>query len=69
MLTNAVLSFLGKAYLYLRFRNKDQVQRQLRSKYEGEFRNAGTMLLADIFMAIAVVVFVAGIAAILYFIF
>lgn len=69
MLSNAVLSFIGKSYLYLRFRNSDKVQGQLRSKYEGEYRNAGTMLLADIFMAIAVVVLVAGVAAILYFIF
>jgi hypothetical protein len=69
MLSKAILAFLGKAYLYLRFRNKEMVNSQLRSKYEGQFRNAGTMLLADIFMALAVVVFVALIAAILYFIF
>ncbi len=69
MLSEAILTFLGKAYLYLRFRNKNEVQNQLRRKYEGHFKNAGTMLLADIFMALAVVVFVALFAAMLYFIF
>ncbi|MFD2248117.1 hypothetical protein [Pontibacter ruber] len=52
----------------LRFGNKEQVQQELQRKYEGQFRNAGTVLLADTFMALAVVAIVGLIAAVLYFI-
>ncbi|RDV13445.1 hypothetical protein DXT99_19855 [Pontibacter diazotrophicus] len=62
-----MLSLLGRSYLYLRFRNKEKVQQELTRKYEGQFRNAGTMLLADIFMALAVVAVVSLIAAGVYF--
>lgn len=65
---NNALSLLGKAYLYLRFREKGRVQRELAQKYEGHFENAATVLLADIFMALAVVAVVSLLAGILYFV-
>ncbi|WP_162052010.1 hypothetical protein [Pontibacter pamirensis] len=61
-----MLSFLGRSYLYLRFRNTEKVQQELTRKYEGQFKNAGLVLLADILMALAVVTVVALIAAVLY---
>lgn len=61
-------SFLGKAYLHLRFRDKEKVQQELERKYEGQFRNAGVVLLADIFMALAVVAVVSMLASLLYFV-
>jgi len=62
----AILSLLGRAYLYLRFRDRGKVQQELARKYEGQFRNAGTVLLADIFMALAVVAVVSLLAAAIY---
>lgn len=66
VLGEAILSFIGRFYLYLRFRNKEKVQQELTRKYEGQFSNAGIVLLADIFMALAIVAVVALIAAVLY---
>ena len=63
-----MLSFIGRIYLYLRFINKVRVQQELEKKYEGQFRNAGVVLLFDGFMALAVVAVVALIAAVLYFV-
>jgi hypothetical protein len=63
-----MLSRLGKVYLNLRLRSQEQVQRELQQKYEGQFRNAGLTLLFDLLMALAVVVFVAIIAAVIYFV-
>ncbi|MFD3000804.1 hypothetical protein ACFS7Z_10565 [Pontibacter toksunensis] len=68
VLGEAILSLLGRIYLYLRFRNKVKVQQELTRKYEGQFRNAGVVLLADIFMALAVVVVVSMLAVLLYFV-
>ncbi|MHA6248947.1 hypothetical protein ACXYMU_13470 [Pontibacter sp. CAU 1760] len=65
---NNALSLLGKAYLYLRYREKGRVQRELAQKYQGQFENAATVLLADIFMALAVVVVVSLLAGALYLI-
>lgn len=68
LFNDSALSRLGKVYLRLRFRKKEQAQRELQAKYEGKYRNAGIVLLADLFMAFAVVAFVALIAAVLYFV-
>ena len=62
-----ILACLGKAYLYFRFRNKAKVQQELQRKYEGQLRNAGTVLLADMAMALAVVAIASLLAAALYF--
>jgi hypothetical protein len=62
----SMLSFLGKAYMHIRFRNREKVQKELDKKYEGQFKNAGTMLLADIFMALATVIVISIIAVLLY---
>ncbi|MFD2513654.1 hypothetical protein ACFSRY_07230 [Pontibacter locisalis] len=62
----SLLSVLGKSYLYFRFRNQEKVQQELIRKYEGRFENAGTVLLADIFMALAVVTAVTLVAGIIY---
>ncbi|WP_439881674.1 hypothetical protein ACSX1A_00670 [Pontibacter sp. MBLB2868] len=64
----SILSVLGRAYMYLRYRDERKVQHELVRKYEGQFRNAGTVLLADIFMAVAVVAVVSMLAALLYWI-
>lgn len=64
----ALLPLLGKIYLYLRFREKEKVRQELERKYEGQFKNAGTVLLADTFMALAVVAVVSIIATVLYLI-
>ena len=65
-LTDSILLRLGKLYLHLRLRNKEKVARELSIKYEGQYRNAGLMLLFDVFMALAVVVAVAILAGVLY---
>ncbi|PRY13210.1 hypothetical protein CLV24_106125 [Pontibacter ummariensis] len=65
---DTVLSIFGKLYLYLRLRKTEQVQQELERRYEGQFRNAGLVLLFDLLMALAVVVFVAVFAGLLYFI-
>ncbi|GAB3535318.1 hypothetical protein GCM10027443_24130 [Pontibacter brevis] len=64
-----MLSFIGRAYLYFRFRDEQKVKQELARKYEGQYRNAGVVLLADIFMALAVVAVVSLLAAVLYFLF
>lgn len=68
LLIERILSFLGRLYLHLRFQKDKEVQRELRHKYEGAYRNAGIVLLFDIFMTLAVVAIVILIAAVLYFI-
>jgi len=67
LLGDLILSFAGKAYLLLRLRNKEQVQRELERKYEGRFRNAGLVLLFDVLMALAAAAIIGLIAAVLYF--
>ncbi len=64
-LTEALLVRMGKLHLYLRYRG-GQAERELHRKYEGQFRNAGLVLLFDLFMALAVVVVVAVVAGVLY---
>lgn len=66
-LTDAILSRSGKIYLQLRLRSKEKIERELTIKYEGQYRNAGLMLMFDVFMALAVVGVVALIALVLYF--
>ncbi len=44
------------------------MRQELERKYEGQFKNAGTVLLADTFMALAVVAVVSIIATVLYLI-
>jgi hypothetical protein len=65
-LTEAILVRMGKLHLYLRYRG-GQAERELYRKYEGQYRNAGLVLLFDLFMALAVVVVVAVVASIVYF--
>ncbi|ARS34069.1 hypothetical protein [Pontibacter actiniarum] len=67
LIGDVILVLIGKAYLYLRFRNKEKVKQELSRKYEGQFRNAGVVLLIDALMAVLIVAFVALIAAVLYF--
>ena len=67
LLGEIIFSFIGRFYLYLRYRDKEKVQQELTRKYEGQYRNAGVVLLVDIFMALAVVAIVSLIAAVLYF--
>jgi hypothetical protein len=62
-----MLSRLGRIYLYLRLRSRERVQRELHRRYEGRFRNAGLTLLFDLLMALAVVAFVAILAAVIYY--
>jgi hypothetical protein len=57
----------GKLYLKFRLRNKQKIERELLVKYEGQYRNAGLVLLFDIFMAMAVVVIVCIVALVVYF--
>ncbi|WP_162425674.1 hypothetical protein [Pontibacter pudoricolor] len=66
-LTDAFLSWSGKLYLKLRFRNKAKIAHELTIKYEGQYRNVGLMLLFDVFMALAVVAIVGLLAIVLYF--
>lgn len=66
-LTDSILSRSGKLYLQLRLRDKAKIERELSVKYEGQYRNAGLMLLFDIFMALAVVAIVGLLAIVLYF--
>ncbi|TPE40634.1 hypothetical protein [Pontibacter mangrovi] len=63
-----LLEKMGKLYLHWRLRHPEKVQRELRVKYEGRYRNAGLVLLFDLLMALAVVVVVAIVAAVLYFV-
>ncbi|SFH29282.1 hypothetical protein [Pontibacter chinhatensis] len=65
-LANRILSKVGKLYLYLRLRAPQKIKRELSIKYEGQYRNAGLMLLFDFLMAIGVVVFAFAGTAILY---
>ncbi|GGG28688.1 hypothetical protein [Pontibacter amylolyticus] len=65
-LSEAILVRMGKLHLYLRHRGTEEAQQELHRKYEGQYRNAGLVLLFDLFMALAVVVVVAVLAGILY---
>jgi hypothetical protein len=62
-----LLAKAGRLYLKLRLRNPEKIQRELSIKYEGQYRNAGLMLLFDVFMAVAVVVVVGLVAIVLYY--
>jgi hypothetical protein len=66
-LTDVVLSRSGKLYLQLRLRDKAKIDRELTMKYEGQYRNAGLMLLFDVFMALAAIAIVGLIAIVLYY--
>lgn len=65
---DTILEGIGRRYLYLRLRKQERVARELQVKYEGKYKNAGLVLLFDLFMALAVVTFVLIIAAALYFV-
>ena len=67
VLGDRLLAKAGKLYLQLRLRNPEKIQRELSIKYEGQYRNAGLMLLFDVFMAVAVVAVVGLVALLLYF--
>ncbi|WP_299824908.1 hypothetical protein [uncultured Pontibacter sp.] len=60
------LERIGELYLQLRLRTPEKIERELSIKYEGQYRNAGLVLLFDVFMALAVVAAVVVLAAILY---
>ena len=57
---------IGRLYLYRRFKAAEQVERELRTRYEGRYYNAGLALLFDLLMAIGVVIAVALLAGVLY---
>lgn len=57
----------GKLYLKTRLRKPEKIERELTIKYEGQYRNAGLMLLFDVFMALAVLAIVSFLAVVLYF--
>ncbi|EJF08484.1 MULTISPECIES: hypothetical protein [Pontibacter] len=63
-LSEAILERMGRFHLYLRYRGRGE--QELHRKYEGQYRNAGLVLLFDLFMALAVVVVVAVLAGIVY---
>ncbi|WP_266204355.1 hypothetical protein [Pontibacter kalidii] len=65
-LGNKLLTKAGKLYLYLRLRAPGRIKRELSVKYEGQYRNAGLMLLFDFLMALGVVAFAFVGTAILY---
>ncbi|GAA4440470.1 hypothetical protein GCM10023188_37720 [Pontibacter saemangeumensis] len=64
--TDAMLARTGKLYLQLRLGKQKRVQQVLDQKYEGQYRNAGLVLLFDLLMAFAAVAVVCLIAVILY---
>ena len=57
---------IGRLYLCRRYKAEEQVERELRTRYEGRYYNAGLVLLFDLLMAIAVVAAVALLAGLLY---
>ncbi|MBX0333103.1 hypothetical protein K3G39_07625 [Pontibacter sp. HSC-14F20] len=63
-LSEAILVRMGKLHLYLRYKGRGE--QELHRRYEGQYRNAGLVLLFDLFMALAVVVVVAVVAGMLY---
>ncbi|MCX2738836.1 hypothetical protein [Pontibacter anaerobius] len=63
-----ILEKAGRLYLHWRLRSPEKVQRELRVKYEGRYRNAGLVLLFDLLMALAVIFIVAIAATVLYFV-
>ncbi|MBF8961967.1 hypothetical protein I0P70_01810 [Pontibacter sp. FD36] len=65
-LSEAILERMGRLHLYLRYRGRVEAEQELQRKYEGQYRNAGLVLLFDLFMALAVVVVVAVLAGVLY---
>jgi hypothetical protein len=65
-LSEAILVRMGRLHLYLRHKGAKEAEQELHRKYEGQYRNAGLVLLFDLFMALAVVVVVAVLAGILY---
>lgn len=65
-LSEAILVRMGKLHLYLRHKGSNEAKQELHRKYEGLYRNAGLVLLFDIFMALSVVVVVAVVAGVLY---
>ena len=62
-----LLAKAGKLYLTLRLRNPEKIQRELSIKYEGQYRNAGLMLLFDVFMALAGVARAGLVTLLLYY--
>jgi hypothetical protein len=66
-LSEALLVRMGRLHLYLRHKGRGEAQQELHRKYQGQYRNAGLVLLFDLFMALAVVVVVAIVTGILYF--
>jgi hypothetical protein len=65
-LGNRLLAKAGKLYLYLRLRAPGKIRRELSVKYEGQYRNAGLMLLFDLLMGLGVAAFAFVGTAILY---
>ncbi|WP_018477233.1 hypothetical protein [Pontibacter roseus] len=65
-LADRLLNRIGRLYLHRRHRSRERVERELRTKYEGEYRNAGLVLLFDLVMAFAVVAVVLLLAGVLY---
>lgn len=61
-----LIAHIGRLYLYRRYKAGEQVERQLRIRYEGHYYNAGLALLFDLLMALGVVVAVALLAGVLY---
>ena len=62
-----LLAKTGKLYLQLRLRKPEKIERELTIKYEGLYRNAGLMLLFDVFMALAVIAIVGLVAIVVYY--
>ncbi|MCC9166073.1 hypothetical protein [Pontibacter harenae] len=63
-----ILSLIGKASLYLRFRDREKVRHELVKKYEGQFHNAGMVLLFDLLMALLAVAVVGLLAGTIFFV-
>ena len=47
-----LLAPIGFAYLFLRYRNKVRVQRELASKYENDYANVGQVIILNTIAAL-----------------
>lgn len=65
-LSEAILVRMGRLHLYLRHKGRGEAEKELQRKYEGQYRNAGLVLLFDLLMALAVVFAVVLVAGMLY---
>ena len=56
VLTFLLLAPIGFAYLFLRYRNKVRVQKELASKYENSYANVGQVIILNTVAALLALV-------------